>query len=280
MPIIERPGHPEIFYQLDDFTDPWLDRPYILLQHGYGRSSKFWYRWVPILARHYRVIRPDLRGLGQSSRAFDLSTGLSADIYLQDVDAILEHAGAQTIHLVGESLGGIIGLIYSATRPDKIRTLSAISTPAFLNGDLVKRSRFGYTSWEEALRQMGPLGYAKAKNGADRFGSEVDPDLAEWFAAEQGKSDVEVLIAMQKLAPTIDTRPYLPSITAPTLALVPTSEAIVTLEQRKILRNGIRQLNLTEIESRGHNLHCTQADRCAREVLAFATRHDGITLEG
>ena len=42
----------EMFYEIDDFTDPWVkDKDTVWLQHGVGRSTKFWYHWVPALAR-------------------------------------------------------------------------------------------------------------------------------------------------------------------------------------------------------------------------------------
>jgi hypothetical protein len=73
-----------------------------------------------------------------------------------------------------------------------------VSTPVFLNEDFQNRSKFGYQSWEEALRRMGSKGYAEAKNKGDRFAADTDPGLMQWFGEQQGSSDVEVLIAMQK----------------------------------------------------------------------------------
>jgi len=58
----------EMYYEVDDFTDPWVtEKETVWLQHGVGRSTKFWYHWVPALARHYRVVRRDMRGHGQSA---------------------------------------------------------------------------------------------------------------------------------------------------------------------------------------------------------------------
>ena len=47
----------------------------MIMQHGFGRSSEFWYRWVPYVSRHFRVVRPNLRGFGQSPVDFDTKTG-------------------------------------------------------------------------------------------------------------------------------------------------------------------------------------------------------------
>src|SRR5579862_4400248 len=98
MPLLERDGKPTLFYQLDDYTDPWRNAPAILLQHGYGRSSKFWYSWVPYLSRFYKVIRPDFRGMGRSSTDFDLHKELSVEIYFDDLEAILDAVGVESVH--------------------------------------------------------------------------------------------------------------------------------------------------------------------------------------
>ena len=73
MPIIKRDNKPDLYYQVDDFTDPWSNAPTLILQHGYGRTSDFWFQWVPYLSRFFKVVRPDLRGLGKSGKDFDLS---------------------------------------------------------------------------------------------------------------------------------------------------------------------------------------------------------------
>ena len=56
-----------LHYVVDDYTDPWRQPQTIVLLHGLGESGAVWYGWVPHLAREYRVIRPDLRGFGDST---------------------------------------------------------------------------------------------------------------------------------------------------------------------------------------------------------------------
>jgi len=36
MPYLERAGAPRLYYELDDYTDPWKNAPCIVLQHGYA----------------------------------------------------------------------------------------------------------------------------------------------------------------------------------------------------------------------------------------------------
>ena len=37
MPTFKRSNTLDLHYTLDDFTDPWVNRPYLVLQHGNGR---------------------------------------------------------------------------------------------------------------------------------------------------------------------------------------------------------------------------------------------------
>src|SRR5207302_5902737 len=53
-------------YYIDDFTDPWKTAPTLLLLHAAMGSARRYFAWVPHLARHYRVVRLDLRGHGNS----------------------------------------------------------------------------------------------------------------------------------------------------------------------------------------------------------------------
>ena len=85
MPFIRRTGKPTLHYRIDDFTDPWKNAGTILLQHGYGRSSRFWYSWVPYLSRFYKVVRPDLRGHGESPVDFNPATDSTLEGYIDDI---------------------------------------------------------------------------------------------------------------------------------------------------------------------------------------------------
>ena len=57
----------QLAYTIDDFTDPWLKAPTLLLLHAAMGHSRRYYAWVPRLCRHYRVVRMDLRGHGESA---------------------------------------------------------------------------------------------------------------------------------------------------------------------------------------------------------------------
>jgi len=56
----------EMFYLMDDFTDPWTKPETVLMLHGLCESTASWYAWVPTLARQFKVVRADMRGFGPS----------------------------------------------------------------------------------------------------------------------------------------------------------------------------------------------------------------------
>jgi len=276
MPSLTRPGKPTIHYEIDDYSDPWKHAPILMLQHGFSRSHRVWYSWVPYLSRFYKVVRADLRGLGLSARDFDLARGISLEAYCGDFNALIDELGGGPVHYCGESLGGILGMAFAAEYPDKVRTLSIVSSPVHLHGKDEKTSTYGHASRAEALQKMGARGWAEASNAGRRFPPDGDPGMMKWFVDEMGKSDVEVLIAMYAWASTFNTMPYLPKIKAPVLGLYPTDGPISGDEQIELLKANVPHARIVRLPTRYHAINTLQPATCALEVLHFAAQHDGI----
>ena len=154
MPFLERSGQPRIYYEIDDYTDPWKQAPYILLQHSYAKSSRFYYSWVPYLSRFYKVIRSDLRGLGQSGKDFDLDK-LGVDCYLRDFNDLIDRLGIDSLHYCGDMSAGILGMAFAAEYPRRVRTLTVVSTPPYMTEEDKKSALCGCASRGEALRKLG-----------------------------------------------------------------------------------------------------------------------------
>lgn len=277
MPHLKRSGEPDLYYELDDFTDPWKSAPYVILQHGYARSSKFWRAWVPYLSRFYKVIRPDLRGLGQSGRNFDLDRGINLEAYLGDLTALLDHLEVERAHYCGESSAGTLGMAFAAERPARIRTLSIISAPVAMTEEDKQSSLGGFKSRIDALRTLGSRGWLEASNAGRRFPADSDPALLEWTLDEMSLSDPEVLIAMYKFVSTVNAAPLLPKIEAPVLALYPKAGVITKDEHLELLQKHVRDLRLVRMPLQAHSLQIVAPAACATQVLHFMARHDGMT---
>ena len=276
MPLLQRKNDPALHYELDDFTDPWKDAPYILLQHGYARSSKFWRAWVPYLSRFYKVIRMDLRGLGQSSKEFDLTTGFNLKSLVGDFIDLLDHLGVERVHYCGESSAGTLGMAFAAECAARVRSLSIISSPVAMTEEDKMSSLGGYPNRVEALRALGSRGWLEASNAGRRFPADADPALLNWTLDEMGKSDTEVLVELFRFVSSVNAQPYLAKITAPVLAIYPKASVITKEEHTDLLREEIRNLRLVRIPLHAHSLQVVAPATCALEVLYFISQQDGI----
>ena len=49
MPTAQLPGNLHLYYEDDDFTDPWAASETVILHHGNAKNSQLWYAWVPLL---------------------------------------------------------------------------------------------------------------------------------------------------------------------------------------------------------------------------------------
>ena len=274
MPLLNRTAGVSIHYEIDDFTDPWADRPYLLLQHGNGRSARFWYRWIPYLSRHYKVIRPDMRGLGRSTGRLDLAQDITLDALVGDLAALLDHLGAADVHYCGESMGGILGLAFAARHPDRVRTLTLVATPVFIEDAMKQRYAMGHGSRIEAMQEMGIRQWVAATTRAARIPAEEEPELFDWYVEEFAKGDGQVQIAMSKLVNAANASDFLPAIQSPVLGLYPTSGQIASPAQEALLRDGLADFELIHLPTPYHMVHLLYPEECTREVLRFCAEHD------
>ena len=101
----------------------------LLLLHAAMGSSKRWYAAVPALCRHYRVVRMDLRGHGES-QVPPADPPLTMDRLVQDVRELLDQLGCGAVHIVGNSAGGYVAQNLAMQSPERVRSLMLFgSTP-------------------------------------------------------------------------------------------------------------------------------------------------------
>src|SRR5258708_2081648 len=276
MPIVKADDGTPLHYAIHDYTDRWRKAETIILIHGFARSGEFWFNMVPYLSRCYRVICPDLRGLGQATPLHDPARSLSLAAYIGDIEAVADHAGAATLHLVGEAIGGAITLIFAAERPQRVRTLWVLAPAVWGNEWIRKAYAVGYPSWVDAIRALGVEGWVRKSNTLARFPADFDPAFMEWYAKEVGKADIEVVVAMVNFAASVNAQPYLARITAPVLALYPSAGNIASAEQETALRDNIRSVHVSHLDTPYQMLGMLQPAACANQILNFSALHDGL----
>ena len=94
------------------------DGPAVVLLHGYGETGDMWAPMAADLVRDHRVIVPDLRGLGLSSKppgGFDKKTQAG------DVAGVLAALAIEQIDLVAHDIGNMVAFQFAAQRPERVR---------------------------------------------------------------------------------------------------------------------------------------------------------------
>ncbi|MEU3504877.1 alpha/beta hydrolase [Streptomyces hundungensis] len=94
--------------------------PAVLLLHGFPHTWELWTDVMAELSDRYRVIAPDLRGFGASSRA---ASGYDAGTLATDAEALLTALGASSAAVVGIDAGTAPAVLLALRRPDLVRRL-------------------------------------------------------------------------------------------------------------------------------------------------------------
>ena len=128
MSTLHIPPNLDLYYCVDDYTDPWRTPETILMLHGNAESSAAWYAWVPQLAHQYRLVRPDMRGFGAST-PMPSEFPWTLDTIIDDFCRLMDTLGVERFHLLGAKIGGTIARAFAARRPARVRTLTVVGTP-------------------------------------------------------------------------------------------------------------------------------------------------------
>jgi pimeloyl-ACP methyl ester carboxylesterase len=188
----------------------------VLLLHGWPDAANVWRHQVPALAAdHYRVLAPDLRGFGGSSRPAEVEAYVAPRM-VGDVIGLLDHLSIERAHLVGHDWGAAISWMTAALVPDRVASVTALSVghpAAFRSAGWGQREK----SWYMLLFQFP--GVAERWLSADGF-----RNLRQWSRHPDIDPVVERLAEPGALAASLNLyRAILPpaSLVEPSLELPP-----------------------------------------------------------
>ena len=172
----------------------------LLLLHGWPQTSYAWRHVIPLLARQYRVIAPDLPGFGDSTKPL---TGYDKRTIAGIVHALVRLQGYERISVIGHDVGGQLAYAYAAQWPQEIDHLIFVEAgvPGLGTDDAANPFRGG--SWHfgfnmlpdlpEALVQGRERLYLRCLFFRDRIGvynadaiKEADLDVYETALSQPG----------------------------------------------------------------------------------------------
>jgi len=214
---------------VDDYLWPWDAATPVMMMHGFARNATFWNRWVPAVAESRRIYRPDLLGCGASDVPAP-GYHFTPEKIEAGIGAVFEAMSLKRVHWVGESSGGIIGLLLAAAHPERIASLVLCNTPTRISDHIKEIYALGWESTAAAC-------------------CDIAAALRECFEA-------------------IDTKPLLTKIDAPVLLLSGDKSPIAS-EQQKILAATLPRGRLELFAGYGHGVNLLQPERCARAAVEF-----------
>ena len=142
---------------------------------------------MPILGRRLRVVRPDIRGFGRSTPMVE-DYAYSLDGLIDDFLRLMDHLGIERFHLVAAKVTASAALLFAASQPRRVLTLTVISA-----ADSVKKVNVsgrgaggkGFTETSAEIDRLGIEAWARQTMPL-RMGSDCPPEMLEGLGAVHG----------------------------------------------------------------------------------------------
>ena len=243
MPVVEVAGG-RIAYDAEGSGDA------VVFVSGLGGMGAFWGGQIQRFSSSSRVLTFDHRGVGRSTGA----PPYSVLQWSHDLLALLDHAGADRVHLVGHSTGGIVAQTFAVAHPDRVRSLALGGT--WLKPDRRFRDQFAFR--KEVLSQLGDDAYRML---SDLLAYPV-ADVTVPAAGKVPMTTQERRIILGRIDALLayDGETIAPRVGAPTLVLSAGDDYIVPAHLSEAVASAIPGARQVRFENGGHFFPKTRAD--------------------
>lgn len=230
--------------------------PVLVLLHGLGGSRLSWEPQLRDLANSCRVVAWDQPGYGDSA---PLDGEVTFTAFADAVVDFIDMIGAAQVHLCGISFGGMIAQYVAARYPQRLLSLTLLSTsPAFgLDGTKPDEWRAGRLAPLDAGRE--PSEFAGDVLNAIA-GPHISSDALAGQCSAMARVSGDALRSSIDCLVTHDSRAVLPDITASTLCVVGELDCETPISYAFALADLIPHSRLVVIPQAGHLLHVEAAD--------------------
>src|SRR5690349_22025692 len=249
------------FIRVDDiqlaYRDTGMGQPVVLL-HGYPFNRTLWNEQVSALSNSYRVITPDLRGLGESDSRPGAAT---MNRMAQDVAELLDHLEISRAVIGGLSIGGYVALAFYKQFPSRVRALILADTRAQADTEEGKQTRFQQA--EKALAE-GMAGIADAMLPKLLTPETVSkrPEVVKRVRDMMLKTKPEgAASALLGMAEREDQSEFISTINVPTLIVVGREDAITPLADSEAMHAKIQHSRLVVLDNAGHVSNLEQTEQ-------------------
>lgn len=266
----------------EDFGD--AAHPPLLLIMG-GMASMLWWpdEFCRQLARFDRhVIRYDQRDTGHSTKYPPGEAPYSIDDFAKDAVCVLDGYGISRAHIVGMSLGGMVGQVAALQYPSRILSLTAISTTPVgehkphLPGsgkawlDHMTNAQVDWTDRAQAIEFMVEDGRLTASTAhpfdAVKYRAFIERDY------DRGRAYASASENHAKLLNESPKRGRVQKLRVPLLGIHGTTDPIFPLEHGIALSKEVAGSKIVRIEGGGHELHRADWDTIIGAIVEHTSR--------
>src|SRR5689334_10799964 len=247
------------------YTDTGIGQSVVLL-HGYPFNRSLWNEQVSALSNRYRVITPDLRGLGESDSRPGAAT---MNRMAQDVAELLDQLEIWRAVIGGLSMGGYVALAFYKQFPSRVRALVLADTRAQADTEEGKQTRLQQA--EKAIAE-GMAGIADAMLPKLLTPETVSkrPEIVKRVRDMMLKTKPEGAAgALLGMAEREDQTPLLAQIACPTLIFVGREDPITPVRDSEKMNREIAGSRLVVIDHAAHVSNLERTEQFNDELVQF-----------
>ena len=238
--------------------------PPVIMVHGIGARRQSWSRLVDLLSDRFTCITYDLRGHGESPLP---AARFGLEDLVADLEALRLRLGIDAAHVIGHSLGGMIGPAYARVYPDRVRSLGLLSTAAFRTEDDSAKVRAVVRAMEEkGIPQV--LETLTQRWFTDEFAA-AHPDVIEARKAQVVATDPGVFLNVFHIYAETEMGPWLHEIAAPSLVLTGELDGGCNPRLNKQIAEALPNSELVILDGLKHAILIEASDRVAPPVADF-----------
>ncbi len=240
------------------------DAPVVCMTHSLTSDGGMWAEQVPVLlGAGFQVLRVDMRGHGGSTPT---KGDYTIDALASDVVSLLDALGFDTgVHLIGLSMGGMVGLVIAADHPGRLASLMACCTASHWAGDTeLMLSRIA------AVRQSGTLESIVEANMERRYGPDYRSRRPQRWQALRDTflgTSLDGYYGCMNACMTHNVAPRLHQVSVPTLVLAGTEDLATPASDNRQIAATIPGARYVEIEGGYHFPNVEYDDQFNRIML-------------
>lgn len=249
--------------------------PAVVFLHGAGSNGATWWQQLPSFSKAFTCITIDLRCFGRSVAPLD---EFGMDQLTSDVLAVLSLLDIDRFAIVGQSLGGMVGLRLCLEDPQRVWAFCACDSTLAVDHPQVNRILAERRLTQKAVsieqRSLGRWFLAHSPEKAVLYAqiNHFNPSARDIDEHDWGNA-LAKLLAPEKLLRLSELR----KVTTNTLVVVGREDPIVPVGVAEEMVDLLPNVEMVIVEDAGHSAYFEKPEEFNTQVLSFLSRHAPFT---